>query len=200
MPRPWFFPAASRLGRTSARVFVPALATPRKTRRPPGCTSTLPTRTSRCRPPSAQVPMNVESRVTTIADAGASDRTARTHPPPRQPPSHGGARSRGAFPCRPGTSAPIPQRRAGRSSCRRDAPAASPTPMSAGSAVAPANASLDPATQGTARPGQPHRLTWPNRVATAWSRRSFTRQAPSQREQSGRRTACSLACAATISR
>ena len=65
-------PTASRLRRISARMSVPALATAPKTWRLPDGVSTLPTRTFRCRAPSAQLRMNVESKVTTIADAAVS--------------------------------------------------------------------------------------------------------------------------------
>ncbi len=78
-------PAASRLRRISAWRSVSALATAPKTCRPPAFVSTLPTRTSRCRPPSAQLRMNVEAKVTTIADAAMSGLIAA--PSPRASPT-----------------------------------------------------------------------------------------------------------------
>ena len=50
---------------------VLTFATAPKTCRPPDSVSTLPIRTSRCRSPSSQLRMKVESKVTTIAFASA---------------------------------------------------------------------------------------------------------------------------------
>ncbi len=77
-------PTASRLQRISAWMSVPALATAPKTCRAPDCVSTFPIRTSRCRSPSAPLRMNVESRVTTTADAAASGLIA-AHSPSASP-------------------------------------------------------------------------------------------------------------------
>ena len=62
-------PTASRLRRISAARSVSVFATAPKTCRRPVAVSTLPIRTSRCRSPSSQLRMKVESKVTTIASA-----------------------------------------------------------------------------------------------------------------------------------
>ena len=69
-------PTVSRLRRISAAMSVSVLATAPNTCRPPSDVSTLPTRTSRCRSPSWQLRMKVESKVTVIADAAAAGLTA----------------------------------------------------------------------------------------------------------------------------
>jgi hypothetical protein len=65
-------PTASRLRQISTLMSVSALATALKTWRPPDFVSTLPTLTSKCRSPSSQRRMKVESKVTTIAGAAIS--------------------------------------------------------------------------------------------------------------------------------
>jgi hypothetical protein len=65
-------PTASRLRRISAAGSVSALATAPKTCRLPPIVSTLPIRTSRCRSPSSQLRMKVESKVATMASAGGA--------------------------------------------------------------------------------------------------------------------------------
>ena len=62
-------PTASRARRISAPMSVLTFATAPKTCHPPDSVSTLPIRTSRCRWPSSQLRMKVESKVTTIAFA-----------------------------------------------------------------------------------------------------------------------------------
>jgi len=65
-------PTVSRVRWINAVMSVWVLATAPKTYRPPVSVSTLPTRTSRCRSPSSQLRMNVESRVTATAAAAIS--------------------------------------------------------------------------------------------------------------------------------
>lgn len=63
-------PRVSRVRRISAVMPVPAFATAPNTCRPPSGVSALPTRTSRCRSPSWQLRMKVESKLMAIAGAG----------------------------------------------------------------------------------------------------------------------------------
>jgi hypothetical protein len=65
-------PTLSSVRRISAVISVPLRATAPNTCRPPSCLSTLPTRTSRCRSPSWQLRMNVESKLMAIAGAGVA--------------------------------------------------------------------------------------------------------------------------------
>src|SRR5271165_6367189 len=69
-------PTVSRLRRSSTAISVPAFATAPKTCRLPSDVSTLPTRTSKCRSPSWQLRMKVESRVTVMLAAAAAGLTA----------------------------------------------------------------------------------------------------------------------------
>jgi hypothetical protein len=65
-------PTLSSVRRISATRSVPAFATAPNTCRPPSGLSTLPTRTSRCRSPSWQLRMNVESKLMATAGADAA--------------------------------------------------------------------------------------------------------------------------------
>src|SRR5208283_5349065 len=69
-------PTVSRPRRISTAISVPAFATAPKTWRLPSDVSMLPTRTSRCRSPSWQLRMKVESTVTVMLAAAAAGLTA----------------------------------------------------------------------------------------------------------------------------
>ena len=68
-------PTASRLPRISAARSVSVFATAPNTCLPPVAVSTLPILTSRCRSPSSQLRMKVESKVTVIISAGVAGST-----------------------------------------------------------------------------------------------------------------------------
>ena len=69
-------PTVSRLRRIITAISVSEFTTAPNTCRPPPDVSTLPTRTSRCRSPSWQPRMKVESTVTVIAGTAAKGLTA----------------------------------------------------------------------------------------------------------------------------